>query len=61
MNQLKYGIKIESEHKDVMAKIRKYMKAHKRLPKNQTVYKWIAETHIREDRNYYKKLKKAKL
>lgn len=65
---LAMGSAIESEHKDVMQKIRRFLKKNKRLPKNQTVYKWIAETHIHEFPKYYsalskmeKKLKKERL
>ena len=61
MNQLKYGIKIESEHKDVMLKIRKFIKKNKKMPINKKVFTWIAETHLKEDPKYYIKLKKARL
>ena len=60
-SQLRQGQKVESEHRDVMAKMRKYLKTHKRLPPNKEVYKWVAQTHLKEDRKYYSKLKKAKL
>lgn len=61
MNELKAGIKVESEHKDVIRKLKKYIKLHHKVPKNNTIYKWIAQTHLKENKKYYQKLKKAKL
>lgn len=48
--QLKIGIKVEMEH------------AHL-FPKNlrKTMAERIAKDHLKEDKNYYTKLKKAKL
>jgi hypothetical protein len=58
MNQLSYGTKIESEHRDVLQKIKRYLRHKKKFPPNQQVFKWIAETHIREFPTYYTSLKK---
>lgn len=50
MNELKKGIKVEMEHAHLFPKnLRKHM-AEK-----------IAKDHLKEDKNYYTKLNKAKL
>ena len=61
MNQLKVGIKIEREHKPTINYIKKYIKTNKKLPPNTQIYKHIVQNHIAEHKNYYFKLKKAKL
>lgn len=61
MNQLKTGMRIEREHLPTMRYIRRYIKKTGRLPSNKCVYKHIAMNHIAEHKNYYTKLKKAKL
>jgi len=49
-NQLKIGIKVEMEHAHLFPKnLRKYMATK------------IAKDHLKEDKNYYTKLKKARL
>jgi len=55
------GVRVEAEHKDVMQKMRKYLDRNKKLPTNKVVFKWIAQTHLKEHKNYYTKLKQAKL
>jgi hypothetical protein len=60
MTQLKQGIKVESEHKDVYAWLKKACNCQS-LPPAKEMYKKIAQTHLREDKSYYSKLKKAKL
>jgi hypothetical protein len=61
MNQLKQGIKIEMEHKGLNNWMKKYTDEHKRFPKDSIIAKQIAKEHLKEDRNYYTKLNKAKL
>lgn len=61
MNQLNQGIRVESEHKGTYKFIRNFVKKHGRLPKQKEMYKSIAHEHLKEDKNYYKKLKKARL
>ena len=53
--QLKLGKNIEREHKGTYNLLQK-----KKLTKNQ-FYESIAKDHLKEDKNYYTKLKKAKL
>lgn len=57
-SQIKKGTRVESEHKDVMLWVRKYVKRHGKLPTNRNIYRRIATTHLKEDPNYYKKLEK---
>ena len=61
MSQLKIGIRIESEHTKTVDYIKKYFKKYKRFPSKKNIFTHIAKDHLREDKNYYKKLKKAKL
>lgn len=61
MNQLKTGTRIEREHLPTMRFIRRYVKKTGRLPTNGLVYRHIAMNHIAEHKNYYTKLRKAKL
>jgi sulfur relay (sulfurtransferase) DsrC/TusE family protein len=56
--QKKIGTKVESEHRDVLVWLKRYILKHNKLPANRKVFRRIAETHLKEDRNYYKKLKK---
>jgi len=60
-SQLKQGIKVESEHKDVYSWLNKYVKKNNKLPSQKDVFKHIAETHLKERKDYYTKLKQAKL
>lgn len=53
-SELQMGIKEESEHKDLY----EWLKTHK-LPSKKEFYKRIAKPHLKEDRKYYSKLKKA--
>ena len=53
--QLKIGRKVEKEHSKTYALSQK-----KKLTRKQ-FYDSIAKDHLKEDKNYYSKLKKAKL
>lgn len=59
--ELKWGIKVEKEHSKTIDYIGKYYKAYKRLPPKNLVFKHIAQDHLKEDKKYYTKLRKAKL
>jgi len=59
--QLSMGIKIEKEHTKTLDFIKKYHKRYGRFPPSSEVYKHIAKDHLREDKKYYSKLKKANL
>ena len=59
--QLKIGTRVEREHKPTIRKMQAYhAETGKCLPDNK-VYESIAKDHLKEDKNYYKKLKKAGL
>lgn len=59
--QVKQGMIVEAEHKGTMNFIRKYEKQHHHLPSDKAVYAHIAIDHLKEDGQYYKKLKKCNL
>lgn len=59
--QLRMGMKIESEHERTMRFISKYLKLHNKLPPKKLVFTNIAKDHLRENKLYYSKLKKAHL
>jgi len=61
MNELSLGIKIESEHKPTYNYLKEYLRRYGHLPPAQKVFKAIAQNHIDEDKNYYKKLGGCKL
>ena len=61
MNQRKEGIKVEMEHKGLGRWIDKFEHKHHKLPSDKDIAKKISEEHLKEDKNYYSKLKKAKL
>jgi hypothetical protein len=58
--ELKKGIKVEKEHRHTIAYIQKMVKA-KIFPSRELIYSKIAQDHLKEDPNYYEKLKKAGL
>lgn len=59
--QLRMGIKVEGEHARTYKFISKYVKQHKRMPPKKLVFINIAKDHLKENKKYYSKLKKAKL
>lgn len=59
--QLKKGVRVESEHKNTVEYIEKYKLKTGKIPSNKKVYESIAKDHLKEDLNYYDKLKKANL
>lgn len=60
MNQLKQGIKAESEHKNAYKKLISSCK-HGKCMTQKAFYKLIASAHLKEKKNYYSLLKKYKL
>ena len=60
-SELRIGIRMESEHKDLVKYLRGYVKRHKTIPSPRKIYKKISEAHIRENPKYYTKLRRAKL
>lgn len=55
--KIKQGAKVEREHLSYYHQIKK----EKKLPSDQKFTEGIAKAHIKEDPQYYSKLKKAKL
>ena len=60
-NQVKLGVKTESEHAPTINFIRNYYKKNKKFPTNKMIYKKIALNHLAENPKYYSKLKQYKL
>jgi sulfur relay (sulfurtransferase) DsrC/TusE family protein len=60
-NQLRMGLKVEKEHKKTIGFIKSYVKKNKTFPTNKIIFQSIAKDHLKEDKRYYSKLKKAKL
>lgn len=58
MNQKKYGIKVEMEHTPTFAFVKKYFAKHKKLPTNKMIAEKIATDHLKENKDYYNKIKK---
>jgi hypothetical protein len=59
--QLKIGRKIEREHLPYFRKIQAYKKKTGKCPTEKQFVEGIAKAHLKEDKNYYTKLKKARL
>jgi hypothetical protein len=61
MNELKKGSLVEREHKGTYKFIEKRFKQTGNIPSFKEVTKSIAKDHLKEDKNYYQKLKTCKL
>ena len=59
--KVKQGAKVEREHKRTVDFIKSYVQKYDKLPSSEEIYKGISKDHLREDKNYYKKLKVAGL
>lgn len=59
--QLKMGKKVEREHLPFFRKLKAYQKKTGKCPSEKMFVESIAKVHIQEDKNYYTKLKKARL
>lgn len=57
-SELKKGIKVEREHKGTIEFLKRHVKKHGKFPKEKKIYKSIAKEHLKEDKDYYKKLAK---
>lgn len=58
---LKEGIYIEREHLGTLRRMKAYQRKTGKCPSDKMFVESIAKDHLKEDRNYYTKLKKAKL
>jgi len=61
MKQLLIGQKVEEEHKKTYNFIKRNVMKKGYLPSFKEFSKSIAKDHLKEDKNYYKKLKKLNL
>ena len=59
--QLKIGKKIEREHLPTLRKMKAYEEKTGKCPTEKMFAESIAKDHLKEDKNYYTKLKKAGL
>lgn len=60
-SQLRMGMKVEAEHSSTLKYIKRYYNKHHKMPPQKSIFQHIARDHLREDKKYYTKLKKAKL
>lgn len=60
-NTWEEGLKVEKEHKHTYEWLAGYFKKNKRLPEADQMYLHIVQDHLKEDPEYYTKLKEAKL
>jgi hypothetical protein len=56
--QLKIGTIVEKEHDKTYENIKKYYKENNDFPNKTLVFKWIAEDHLDEFKDYYTRLTK---
>ncbi len=56
IDELESGIKVEKEHLPTFKKIKEFYEKNKTWPEEKIVYKWIAEDHLKEHKDYYTKL-----
>jgi hypothetical protein len=61
MNELKTGQRVEEEHKKTYKFIERRIKQTGHIPSFKDVTKSIAKDHLKEDKDYYQKLKKCNL
>jgi hypothetical protein len=50
------GTQVEAEHADLVAMLKAYLAAHGELPPDEVIFEEIAQQHLSEDVDYYKKL-----
>lgn len=55
------GLKVEREHKDTYQWLCEFIKKNKRMPKDTDFFLHIVMDHLKEDMDYYTKLKKEEL
>jgi len=56
--ELKKGIKHEKEHDKTYENIKKYYEKNKDFPGKMLIFKWIAEDHLDDFKDYYTRHKK---
>ena len=61
VTQLQKGIEIEKEHKKTIRFLKAFHKSRGRFPSDEEIQKSIVLDHLRENKNYYKKLMEAGL
>jgi hypothetical protein len=54
--ELRRGTQVEAEHKGMIEFIKKYIEDNGKMPSDEEIYAKIAEAHLTEDADYYKKL-----
>lgn len=55
-DELSRGTQVESEHKNMVEWLKNYVDENGKLPPDEMIYQKIAEDHLKEDADYYKKL-----
>jgi hypothetical protein len=55
------GLKVEREHKATYEWLSQYLKKYKGLPEDTDFFLHIVHDHLKENPDYYTKLKEAKL
>ena len=58
---LKFGAKVEEEHKGTYKYIQKTFKETGKIPSSRQIYQSIAKDHLKENPNYYSKIKRCNL
>lgn len=61
MTQLSKGIRVEQEHKDLYDYFKKHCTGECKMLSRNEFFGSIAKAHIKEDKKYYTKLRKAGL
>ena len=61
VKQLILGTRIESEHKPTYDFLKSYENKFGKLPPSKLFFRAIAQNHLDEDKNYYKKLRRCKI
>jgi hypothetical protein len=59
--QLKLGKKVEREHLGTIRKLKSYRQRTGKCMSDNKIIESIAKDHLKEDKNYYTKLKEANL
>jgi len=57
-SEMQMGVDVEKEHDPTYKKIKDYYKEHNDFPDKKMVFKWIAEDHLEEFKDYYTRLAK---
>ena len=61
MSELQKGIKVEAEHKKTIRFLKAFYRKNKRFPSDREIQKSISLDHLREHKDYYKRLLEAGL